>query len=88
MTQNDTALHQAPARQQPWLPGIINKGIFFGEIIFRNSESICLILTTIIWIICLFGCICSSHYLHLMIRTLVGMFGTLMLFHPPIFPVP
>ena len=55
MTQNDTALHQAPARQQPWLPGIINKGIFFGEIIFRNSESICLILTTIIWIICLFG---------------------------------
>ena len=52
MTQNDTALHQAPARQQPWLPGIIKKGIFLGEIIFWNSESICLILTTIIWIIC------------------------------------
>ena len=66
MTQNDTALHQAPARQQPWLPGIINKGIFLGEIKIRNSESIYLILSTIIWIICLFGCICSSHIIFIL----------------------
>ena len=37
MTQNDTALHQAPARQQPWLPGILKKGISCGKIIFQNS---------------------------------------------------
>ena len=37
MTQNDTALHQAPGRQQPWLPGILKKGISCGKIIFQNS---------------------------------------------------